>query len=395
MWVMTLDEAISCTRCNHAIFEGEPCFSSVPAQIPEGVRREKYPHFHVNCPGCASETSCYETYASSRPTFAMRGKPECAYCGHSIPSGHRAVRDDRYFLEYGGGRQRRSRSAFQAIINRRTDSTAGFQNISRNLAGKFRRAGLGGKRGIRNNIEAEQFYNSSIPVPVRNLGEGAVRSFTKGKQASHIESVANAPGKAKISGNTIWESAGKNIRRGSKNMTKPELIGANIKNAAQTAGIVAKGAAVSGARGGAISALIELPVSAAENVILAAKGGKSVTDAARDTAADTAKAGVAGGVVAGGLYTAAALGAGTTIAAVAPVAAVVGTGVFGVSTYLRVRRAMKDARVGWESLCFHAECTDCDADHICYQLFVAEMGLYALDNALKHGFKSQRQEKTK
>ncbi len=385
MWVMTLENAISCSGCNHAIFDGELCFASVPAQMPKGERRESYPHFHLDCPGCASDISCYQAYASRRPTFVSRGKRECVYCRHSIQSGDRVIRNDRYFLEYGGGNQKKAGSAFQTFMNSRVDSAARFQNLVSADRIKFKEAGLGGKRGIRADAQAEQFFNSSIPAPVRNLGEGAVRSFTKGKHASHIESVANAPGKAKSAGNVVWESARSNLRRGSDNMTKPELIGANIKNGAQATKIVAKSVATRAGRAGAISALLELPISAVENGIHVARGGKNVKEAARDIAADTAKAGVVGGVFAGGLTVAAALGAGAAIAASAPTTTAVGTGVFGVSTFLRVRRAMKDARVGHESLYFHAGCAECDTVHTCHELFAAQVALYALDSLLKDG----------
>ena len=266
-------------------------------------------------------------------------------------------------------------------MDNRTDPTARFQNLSVASKMKFKLAGLGGKRGIRTEAQAEQVFNSSIPAPVRNLG--AWRSFTKGKHASHIESVANAPGKAKNPGNIVWESAKSNLRRGPNNMTKFELTGANIKNVAQATKIVAKSVVTSAGRAGAISAALELPISAVENGIHVARGRKNIKEASLNVAADTAKAGVAGGVMASGLTAAAALGAGAAMAASAPVATAVGTGVFGTSTFLRIRRAMKDARVGRESLYFHSGCPECDTVHTCYELFAAQVALYALDSLLK------------
>ena len=383
MWVLKLEDAISCSGCDHAIFGGELCFASIPAQMPKGERRENYPHFHLNCPGCVSDISCYEAYASTRPPFESRGKRECVYCRHLIQSGDYAIRDDRYFLEYGGGNQQKAGSAFHAFMNSRTDPTAMFQNLSAASRTKFKGAGLGGKRGIRTDAQAEQFFISSIPAPVRKLGEGGARSFTKGRHASHIESVANAPGKVKSPGNIVWESAKSNLRRGSDNMTKLELIGANLKNGAQATKIVAKGVAARAGRAGAISAALELPISAVENGIHVARGGKDFKEAARDVVADTAKAGVVGGIFAGGLTFASALGAGAAIAVSAPVATAVGTGVFGASTLLRIKRATKDARVGRESLYFHAGCSECDTVHTCYELFAAQVALYALNRLLK------------
>ena len=385
MWVLKLEDAISCVGCNHVIFDGDLCFASIPAQMPKGERRENYPHFHLNCPGCVSDSSCYHEYASNRPSFVFRGKRECVYCGHSIHAGDSAVRDIRYFLEYGGGNQKKARPAVQAFMNNRYSSPSGFQNLSAASRMKLKGAGLGGKRGIRTDAQAEQFLNSSIPAPVRNLGEGSIRSFWKGRHASHIESVANAPSKAKSAGNIVWESAKSNLRRGSDNMTKSELAMANMKNGAQATKIVAKGVATRAGRAGAISAALELPISAVENGIHVARGGKDIKEAARDVAADTAKAGVAGGVVAGGLTAAVALGAGTAIAASSPVVMAVGTGVFGVSTFLRIKRAIEDARVGRESMYFHTSCAQCSTDHTCYELFTAYVALHALDDLIKDG----------
>ena len=307
------------------------------------------------------------------------------YCGHSIQTGDNIIRDDRYFLEYGGGNQQKAGSAFHTFMNNRVDPTAKFQNLSASSRMKFKTAGLGGKRGIRTDAQAEQFFNSSIPAPVRNLGEGAARSFTKGKHASHIESVASAPAKAKSAGNVMWESAKSNLRRGADNMSRPELVGAKIKNGAHATKIVSKGVATSAGRAGVVSAALELPISAAENGIYAVRGSKSIKEAALDTVSDTAKAGFLGGIVAGGITFAAALGAGAAIAAAAPVATAVGTGVFGASTILRIRRTMKEARVGQESLYFHAGCAKCDTVHTCYELFTAHVALYALDDLLKDG----------
>ena len=282
-----------------------------------------------------------------------------------------------------GGNQQKVGSAFHAFMNNRANYPARFQSLSAASRLKFKEAGLGGKRGIRTDAQAEQFLNSSVPAPVRNLGEGPIRSFTKGKHASHIESVANAPYKAKVSGNIVWESAKSNLRRGSNDMTKLDMARVNVKNTVHSTGIVSKSIATSAGCAGVISAALELPISAVENGIHVARGGKNIKEAARDVAADTARAGVVGGVFAGGLTFATALGAGAAIAAAAPAAAAVGTGVLGASTILRIRRAMKDARIGQERLYFHSGCTECDTVHTCYELFGAHIALYALDSLLK------------
>ena len=253
-----------------------------------------------------------------------------------------------------------------------------FNELSAGLRWKFRLAGLGNGRGIRTPAQAEQFYLRSVPASVRNLGEKAVEQFLKGKQASHVESVANAPGKAKTLGNTVWEYSKNNTQRGSRNMTRAQQLGVSIRNGTHAAGLVAKSAAVNAARGGALAAVLEAPVSVAENAIHVMKGKKAKEDAAKDVAKDVGKAGVAGGVVAGGITVVAAMGAGPMMTVAAPIVGTVGLGVFAFSSAWRIRRAIGGDPDGlsssWVHLRFHAEHRDSEDGISCYDAFAAAVG---------------------
>ena len=88
------------------------------------------------------------------------------------------------------------------------------------------------------------------------MGEGPVRQFTNGKQASHIRSVANAPSQARNSANIIWESARANTARESRNMTRLEVVGARTANAAHAAGMVGAAAAKRAGRGALWTAVL-------------------------------------------------------------------------------------------------------------------------------------------
>ena len=96
-----------------------------------------------------------------------------------------------------------------------------FGELSQSMRAKMAMAGL---RGEWRPVDvATEFYGSSIPFPVRNLGQDAVEMFVDGKHASHIESVHNEAGEATDSANIVRESAGDNLSRGAANMTPFEL----------------------------------------------------------------------------------------------------------------------------------------------------------------------------
>ena len=222
---------------------------------------------------------------------------------------------------------------------------------------RFRRAGLGNGRGARTTPEAEQLFLRSVPRWVRSSGERAVKAFLKDKHASHIESVANAPGKAKIMGNMVWESRKRNWSRGPRNMTGVDRLRAHAKNGVHAARLGAKGFGAQLGKAAAFAALLELPVSAVENTIRVVKGSVSGKDAAKQTAKNTATAGAIGGVTAVGITGAVALGAGPAVTALSPIVAPAGAAIYVISAFRRIGGAVQESRPFEPmTLYFHETC---------------------------------------
>ncbi len=158
-------------------------------------------------------------------------------------------------------------------------------------------------------------------------------------------------------------------------MTTLEVVGARTANAAHTAGIVGAAAAKRAGRGALWAAVLELPVSLAENGINVSRGKKTREEAFKDTGKDMATAGVTGGVVAAGTTVAISLGAGPALLAAGPVLVPVGVGLFAISAGNRIWRAWQDnlARV---ELSFHSTCPDCEPGEDCYAAFTEWVSAY-------------------
>ena len=249
-----------CSECDHAIPEGNPCISEIPEQVHEldSVRPSAFRHFHVRCDECESGRPCYQAYASKQPATTAQKRIDCAFCQRPIPAGELALFDSFLVLnEDAKHKNHKDRwSWFPGFFHVPLEA-ARFRELSPGLRWRFRIAGLGNGRGIRTPAQAEAFYLRSVPTSVRNLGEGAVWRFLKGKHASHVESVANAPGKTRAPSNVVWESSKSNVQRGPRNMTKMQRLSVTFTNRAHAAGLVAKSAASSAARGGAFAAALE------------------------------------------------------------------------------------------------------------------------------------------
>ena len=216
-------------------------------------------------------------------------------------------------------------------------SNVSYADLSSSLQAKFKTAGLGGERGVRNVAEAQSFYDSSIPASVRIRGEDAVREWLAGKDASHIRSYENAPQHVKSDSNFLWENASANRARGAEDMTGLEQIQINLSGGfesfASTAAEIMPQAAM-------YAAAIEGGISIIENGIYVYRGQKDVSTALQDVAKNTAKSAViglvAGGVVAG----VSAAGAAPVIAAAAPALGVIGGALLVYSASKRIHTAL-------------------------------------------------------
>ena len=236
-------EPLTCAGCGHPIQEGQSRLSEVPENMPEGVGLEAFRHFHLNCLQCPANATCYQRYASRQTAFAAQIKTECAGCGHSIAPGQNVFRDYHFVWNLGADSEDTDEvSGGVAGMKPPPNGPVSFNALPGRLKLKFRIAGLGNGRGIRTAAEAERFYRNSVPRSVRNMNVNGVEKFLKGKDASHVESVANAPGKAKIPGNILWEFHKRNLGRGPANMNFGDKLRAKAGNSADAAKSVGKNA---------------------------------------------------------------------------------------------------------------------------------------------------------
>lgn len=134
---------------------------------------------------------------------------------------------------------------------------------------RFMQGGLGRGLGSRSEAMARRLFDKEVPKRVKALGEPALKDFLKGKHFSHIESVSNAPNKAKWPSNLVFENGAKNVARGSKNMTGGEVAAAKSANRLSAVKTSFKSVAKGGAKAGLVSAAMEAVVSVPENILLA------------------------------------------------------------------------------------------------------------------------------
>ena len=369
---------IACDGCGHPIIEGQLVLSDTPEQVPEDFPREAFRHFHIHCHRCgANSTPCYQLYASRQISFTAQANTDCDRCGHRIHAGEDVLRDSFFIRNMtGDAGDKREVSGWIAGAGRAHKSAAPtpFKALPYWLKEKFRTAGLGTGRGYRTLAEPEQLYLRTVPRSVRNSGWKGVADYVKGKHASHIESVVNAPSKAKIPGNTLWEHSLPNSRRGSANMKFLEKMRAHTINGADTVRIMGKNALVNARKGTILGASIEAPVSVAEAAICVAKGKMSKKDAAKKATSNTVKAGAVAGATAVGFTVVGSLGAAPVLTAISPVVLPIGGLIYGVSTVQRIKAAMHDPNpLQRVSFSFHASCADCGSGLNCFEEFAAEM----------------------
>ena len=373
MWHVTSGRQLTCDVCEHLIPNGEYCISDLPEEPPKSAARDEYRHFHLDCQECewaesGSTVSCYQLFASMLVSDKAREASICLFCGQPILEGEDQLQDFLFVRDGGNGFESRQGPAalISAVVNGKNVNPTAFSQLSHQLNVKFSRAGFGSRGGHRKLPEAQEFYRTRVPGPIRNLGEAGV--FTRGKHASHKISKLNAPHLANDPKNIMWESSKANLKRGSRNMTRLEIVRASGINAAHTAKIVGATAAARAARGAGWAALIELPVTVVENGINVHRGKKTKEMALKDIGADVAKAGIAGGIFTGGITVALALGAGPALAAAGPILVPVGVGFFAISSGSRIRRAWADGLTRVE-LNFHATGTKEDSEINCYHAF--------------------------
>ena len=326
MWLVAAEEDIRCGECYHTIRAGTECLSQMPVTLPEGFRRGKYRNFCLECEECESDAgdthgnaSCYARsfdhwYADvARTSVAV----PCGHCGEEIPEGTATAVEKIYVWPEQAASPGDSESG--TVHGSRVVAGVGsggaarpkpvtWESLSYRTKNRFKVGGLGRGLGRRREAMARRLFNKQVPKAVRNLGEPAVRDFLEKKHISHIESVKNAPQKAKQPANVVLEDRAKNIARGGKNMKRADIAAA--KSASRTSAVKTglKSFAKGGAKAGAISAAMEAVVSVPENILHYWRGRKSGKQAAKDVAKDTLIATGAGVAAAGVAQGAALLG---------------------------------------------------------------------------------------
>ncbi len=194
---------------------------------------------------------------------------------------------------------------------------------------------LGSRRG---GVAADRLFES-IPTSVK-LSEKTIREFLKRHDVSHITSVGNDPTKAGDPGNVIFEKASINRARGSRNTTPGELKAARFDNL--KTGLVhgVRNFAGATARGALSGALMELPITCAENVLHVRKGRKSWKAGATDAAKDVGRSALWGGAAAASLTGLSLLG--VTLGPVAVPLAITGGAAFLWSAKQRIWQALDE-----------------------------------------------------
>lgn len=168
-------------------------------------------------------------------------------------------------------------------------------------------------------------------------------AFLGERDLSHIQSKHLRPDLANDPKNILWEKRPWNRRRGSRNMKQWEMTRARLDNFAEGVAKGARATTVAATKGAILGALMELPVSVAENLILVRSKSKTRNEAWTDVARDVGKSaatGATGTVVATGI---AMIGVPMAPAVVIPIA-LVGSTLYAWSAAERIWKAR--ARVG-------------------------------------------------
>ena len=350
---MIAQPGLRCAECRHTIQPGRLCLSELPEETPAGVSRGDFRNYCIVCPQCWAQGkhACYVRHLDAgRNTGKTPRSLPCARCGRRIAAGAKAGVDIYYdwpgqTADEQSGALTKSGIAGLAAASQigtvlRGIPDGGFSSLSGSLQRKFMDAGLRPEHGIRSAAEAQALYQESVPLMVRNYGADAVRQFLRGKDASHIQSVNNAPHLARDSGNILWENSGVNRARGADNMTGLEQLSTQGHNAVQTAGIVLRECATAAATSALYAALLETPVAAIENYIRYQKGVASGEQAIKDAAKSIAQADGAGAIAGVAITIAIGLGAGPIIATVAPILMPIGLALYGISALKRILNAL-------------------------------------------------------
>ena len=353
MWPMIAESGLRCHECQHNIQAGRLCLSELPEERPTSTLRADFKNYCIGCPQCWTQGkhACYVRHLDQRsPTGTTPRSLPCARCGHRIAAGEKASIDLYYEWAEAAEDGEAEPKARAAGLTGVAATAAGldglvrgipmgsFEGLRDSLQRKFASAGL--RETERSVADAQSFYRESIPYPVRNLGEDAVKSFTDGKDASHIQSVENARHLAYETKNIIWENSGINQARRSENMSEIERVRAGVGNSFDATSIVLRECLETAGITALYAGLLEAPVAAIENYLHHSRGRKTGEEAIKDAArAIAARAGTGAAVGFTVTFAVAAVGAGPLLITIAPYMMPVGMALYGYNALKRIQRA--------------------------------------------------------
>ena len=388
MWPMIAEAGLRCQECRHDIQAGRLCLSELPEEKPPGTARTDFKNYCIGCPRCWAQGkhACYARHLEDRfaPTGNTPRSLPCARCGRRMSAGDKA-RVDLYF-EWANVLEERAGSkgtnlpglagtaatAAGAVLWLRGVPTGSFESLSQGLQRKFATAGLRGD--YRSTAEAQSFYQQSIPHPVRNLGQDSVESFLDGKDASHIQSVQNAPHLASENANLMWEDSIINRARGAENMTGSDQFWGQAGNTFDATDLLFRECLETAGMTALWAGLMEAPVATIENYFhykrVRKTGEEAVQDAAKAIALRAGTGAAIGFAVSGAV---AVVGGASVLVTVAPYLIPVGLALYGHNALKRIQRARAyDSPPGMEKVGTYF----CSSH--CHTRFAYETGLSAL-----------------
>lgn len=233
-------------------------------------------------------------------------------------------------------------AAHASIESVRSATSAPELNEMPEVAGKLnQRASDINQRATTGNIKGEQLF-PKIPGGVRlAAGQGATLEYLDKHHVSHIRSVKHHPELAAQPANLVFEPQKWNLARGSNDMTFVDKFKVRIHNAGASMAGAGKIMLITVAKGGAIGALIELPVTTTVETLHVINQRKTKKQALRDGAQTVGVIGLVGGITAGAVTAVSTVGLTVGAPVLIPLTVVGGSAYFWVSGN-RVWRALDD-----------------------------------------------------
>ena len=170
----------------------------MPKDMPDKIHRRNYDNFCIRCTRCDAKEDNHPCYVRCLNHWyvhrTLLERPvSCGHCNVEIPEGKRAFVQKFYAWPdstketVSEDTEASTGGSVPGISFVAKESSVGkWHSLSNDMQNKLKNAGLGnGRGGARTAMEAEQFYESSIPFQVRNGGESAVKDLqTEGSPQS-------------------------------------------------------------------------------------------------------------------------------------------------------------------------------------------------------------------